>query len=559
MKKIIASLLAFLVAFSCLAALGFATDDETLNLNIVVDEPKAGSAAPSDAAVSDELNMAYTASAEEVCMSLSSLSANLKHGYDVNEFKLNYFDEKYPASLGDAVADVLWENPVCFAEKTGDTYIPVTEFECGKAYTVFVIAIDSLLATRFYCQKLINDFRDTANSIPSFKAYKDASDDYFEARDDSLYSNYSSYSDEDRADAKAACDAAYTSWKADAEGQADYEALYAEFDAKADAAEKAASAYSEVIYTINGNEVSCPVEDGFVYSYEFAPVSHVWKHSVGENSVSLFCENCEESYTVTASVPQGGKCSSEAKEITISGELPDGFSSRVTYETADGKAPKTAGEYKAYLELLDDSEEAPLEKAGLDIAISHNLVKHDAVAPECLKEGNEEYYTCNGCDYTTFKSVPALGHDFKNYKYNNDASVGKDGTKTAKCERCDATDTIPASKTALPAAILQIKNMEKYNGKTLNYRTTITFRPVAENCTDIRWAVSGADGEQNKDGSFTVSQARKNFTVHITAKDSDGKEVISETEVIKIKTDFFSKIVAFFKLLFNKDAYTIVQ
>ena len=418
-----------------------------------------------------------------------------------------------------------------------------------------MIAVDSLEATRFGCQKYINDFKAVAKSISSYRAYNEATEDYFEIYYDSYYSN------EDVAEAKAARDAAYTVWKSDAQGQAQYAALYAEFDAKTDAAEKAALEYSEVECTINGKEAVCPIEGGFVYSYEFAPVSHVWSHSSSENSVSLFCENCEESYTVTAAVPQGGKCSSEAKEITISGELPDGFSSRVTYETADGKAPKTAGEYKAYLELLADSEETPLEKTGLDITISHDLVKHDAVAPECLKEGNEEYYTCNGCDYTTFKSVPALGHNFKNYKYNNDASVDKDGTKTAKCERCDVTDTIPAPKTALPAAILRIKNMEKYNGKTLNYRTTITFCPVAESCTDIRWAVSGANGEQNEDGSFTVNEAKKNFTVKLTAKDLDGKEVSSETEVIKIKTDFFSKLVAFFVLLFNKDAeaYNLVQ
>ena len=34
------------------------------------------------------------------------------------------------------------------------------------------------------------------------------------------------------------------------------------------------------------------------------------------------------------------------------------------------------------------------------------------------------------------------GHDFKDYVSNNDASCTKDGTKTAKCTRCDKTDTI---------------------------------------------------------------------------------------------------------------------
>ena len=566
MKKIIASLLALILAFSCLAAFGFASDDDILNLNITVDEPKAGSAAPSDAAVSDELKTAYTASAEEIYTSFSSLTEDLGEKFSVETLRTGDYEyyekdddkeiKRYAKTLGDAVAGVLWEKSVCFAEKDGDSYTPVTEFECGKAYTVFVAAVDSISAGMFECQKILNEFIENADKIQSYKEYKDAADVYYEIYSDAYFSN------EVRAQAKVTRDEKYEAWKADTEGQAEYAALYAEFDKKTDAVEKSASKYSEVRCTINGNEATCPVEDGFVYSYEFAPVSHVWSHSAGENSVSLFCENCDEIYTVTADVPQNAKCSAESKEITVRGELPEGFLSRISYETADGKAPLTAGKYKAYLELIADNEEEPLEKVELDIVISHDLVKHDAVEPDCLKEGNEEYFTCSVCDYTTFKAIPALGHNFKKYIYNNDAAVGKCGTETAKCERCDAKDTRNSEVyPPKPAPNLKIRNIEKFNGKTLDYRTTITFYPVSDNCTDIRWAASGADGELNKDGSFTVRQAKKNFTVYLTAKDYDGKEVISETEVIKIKTDFFSKIVAFFTLLFNKDAeaYNLIQ
>ena len=44
--------------------------------------------------------------------------------------------------------------------------------------------------------------------------------------------------------------------------------------------------------------------------------------------------------------------------------------------------------------------------------------------------------------------LPALGHSFTNYVYNGDATCDGDGTETAKCDRCDATDTIVASNTA---------------------------------------------------------------------------------------------------------------
>ena len=47
--------------------------------------------------------------------------------------------------------------------------------------------------------------------------------------------------------------------------------------------------------------------------------------------------------------------------------------------------------------------------------------------------------TCTECNATTGE---ALGHSFTNYVSNNDATCTEDGTKTAKCDRCKATDTI---------------------------------------------------------------------------------------------------------------------
>ena len=39
------------------------------------------------------------------------------------------------------------------------------------------------------------------------------------------------------------------------------------------------------------------------------------------------------------------------------------------------------------------------------------------------------------------------GHTFTNYVYNKDATMEKDGTKTAKCDKCAATNTITATGT----------------------------------------------------------------------------------------------------------------
>jgi hypothetical protein len=86
--------------------------------------------------------------------------------------------------------------------------------------------------------------------------------------------------------------------------------------------------------------------------------------------------------------------------------------------------------------------------------------------PERVKE-NETPATCTvGGEYTevctltfdggsmeisrTVVETPALGHSFTNYKYNKDATTEKDGTETAKCDRCNATDTRTKPGTKLP-------------------------------------------------------------------------------------------------------------
>ncbi|MBQ7637463.1 MAG: hypothetical protein IJS90_01005, partial [Clostridia bacterium] len=77
-----------------------------------------------------------------------------------------------------------------------------------------------------------------------------------------------------------------------------------------------------------------------------------------------------------------------------------------------------------------------------DAALGHDLVHHEAQAATCTEAGWNAYDTCSRCDYTTYEAIPATGHSFTNYVSDNNATCLEDGTKTAKCDRCDATDTI---------------------------------------------------------------------------------------------------------------------
>ncbi len=69
--------------------------------------------------------------------------------------------------------------------------------------------------------------------------------------------------------------------------------------------------------------------------------------------------------------------------------------------------------------------------------LGHDLIHHDAVEPTCTQNGWEEYDTCSRCDYTTYKRIPALGHDY--HKTEFEATYDSDGYILYECSRCGNT------------------------------------------------------------------------------------------------------------------------
>ena len=92
------------------------------------------------------------------------------------------------------------------------------------------------------------------------------------------------------------------------------------------------------------------------------------------------------------------------------------------------------------------------------------------------------------------------------------------------------------------------------NSRTVDYRTTITFTAAADNMPEGTTIIWYKDGQRAGTGEkFTVKEAREAFTVQAKIVDESGNILDStETELVKVKTDFFSKIIAFFRMLFGK-------
>ena len=184
--------------------------------------------------------------------------------------------------------------------------------------------------------------------------------------------------------------------------------------------------------------------------------------------------------------------------------------------------------------------EAETVKAG------HDYVNHEAKAPTCEEVGWEAYQTCSRCDYTTYKEIKAPGHSFTNYVYNNDESFEADGTETAKCDRCDKTDT-----RVKEGSRYQLRLTIKGYKPTLDvdYYSTVTF-----NCEDeipegytIKWS-NGQTGE-----TCTVKKLETETKISCWLEKDGEKIDSSESDEVTVNVNdgFFAKIVAFIRNIFG--------
>ena len=89
--------------------------------------------------------------------------------------------------------------------------------------------------------------------------------------------------------------------------------------------------------------------------------------------------------------------------------------------------------------------------SGTKLVHTHSYAPAVTKEPTCTEEGVRTYTCSCGNSYT--EGIPAKRHSYGEYVYNNDATTSADGTKTATCSVCGATDTVTAegTKKALPS------------------------------------------------------------------------------------------------------------
>ena len=100
-----------------------------------------------------------------------------------------------------------------------------------------------------------------------------------------------------------------------------------------------------------------------------------------------------------------------------------------------------AGEERRECSLCGEPETRSLE------ALGHATSYHAGKDPTCTEDGYASYEACGRCDYSTYLSIPALGHSFGMSYPAREATCTERGWKSYEnCERCGYTayEWIPA-------------------------------------------------------------------------------------------------------------------
>ena len=161
-------------------------------------------------------------------------------------------------------------------------------------------------------------------------------------------------------------------------------------------------------------------------------------------------------HSYTSTVTKASTCASE-------GVMTYRCSCGNSYTETIGKTAHSFGSYtynNDATELADGTETAVCSvcgerstrtAAGTKLAHVHSYTETITTPPACTTDGVKMFSCSCGSSYT--EAIPAAGHQFGDYTYNNDATTSADGTKTRYCLVCGETETVTAegTKKSLPS------------------------------------------------------------------------------------------------------------
>ncbi|MGN0467227.1 MAG: leucine-rich repeat protein [Acutalibacteraceae bacterium] len=163
----------------------------------------------------------------------------------------------------------------------------------------------------------------------------------------------------------------------------------------------------------------------------------------------------------------------------------------------------------------------------------------------CTEPGYTGDVICEVCNetITAGEVIKATGHSFTNYVSNGDATCTKDGTKTAKCDRCDVTNTVAdtGSKLKHSQATAVKENVKKATCKANGSYDSVVYCSVckAEISRSKKTIAKTGHTEKTTTTKATTSKDGKVVTTCSVCKKTLKTTTIYKASSIKLsKTSF---------------------
>lgn len=186
------------------------------------------------------------------------------------------------------------------------------------------------------------------------------------------------------------------------------------------------------VFTPNGDQIKDVVTSAS------CTAGHTAAEVVVENNVDATCA-AEGSYD---NVVYCSVCDTELSRETVSVEKLDHTAAEAVVENEVAADCVNKGSYDSVVKCADCGEELSRETIAVD-ALGHKPEFVAGVDATCTDAGKTAGQKCSVCATVLVEQteIAALGHSFTTYTSNDDATCTANGTETAKCDRCDVTDT----------------------------------------------------------------------------------------------------------------------
>ena len=167
-----------------------------------------------------------------------------------------------------------------------------------------------------------------------------------------------------------------------------------------------------------------------------ARTSHTWGawSSTGNDTHTRKCTNANCTKTETDSC-SGGTATCTDKAVCDTCQTAYGAVNADNHNWGDWTETKAATCTATGTETRTCTYNSEHKESRSTDAKGHDLTHHDAKAATCTAKGWAAYDTCSRCDYTTYKELPALDHDWGEWTVITPATETTEGSEQRVCKR----------------------------------------------------------------------------------------------------------------------------